>query len=368
MAQKIPVIVIFSPTASGKTALAVNMFGKGSRFFFKGGAEIVNADSLQVYRGLNIGSAKPTAAERAALVHHLIDIKNIDEPYSVSNFVKDADSACADIHARGAVPVVMGGTGFYIRNFILGLPQTPECDEKIRSDLKTRLLRDGTDVLYAELLKVDAESARKINKNDSYRVIRALEVFYSSGKPRSSFLMNVGVRSQYDFCIVILERSRKSLYERIDCRVEQMFSAGLEEEVRALSALKEAANSRKRYSTHCAEEAHAQDFQTAKTLFKSVESPALKGIGYREWFECGAFDTLDASSCAGGRRRVTIERVKEAIKRDTRRYAKRQITFMRGIPDSHRICSDDDAELQRETEKIICRFLEHRAAEETSGL
>ena len=326
MTRKIPVIVIFAPTASGKTALAVNIFGKGSRSFFKRRAEIVSADSMQVYRGLDIGSAKPTAAERAALVHHLVDIKNFDESYSVSDFVKDADICCAEIHARGAIPVIMGGTGFYIRNFILGLPQTPECDEKIRRDLQRRLLQDGADTLYSELLTVDAESARKINKNDSYRVIRALEVFYSSGKPRSSFLMNTGVRSQYEFCIVILERSRKNLYQRIDSRVEQMFSAGLEEEVHRLI-----------------------------TLGATEKSPAMKGIGYREWFEYSASGTE-------AKHDDRILYIKEAIKRNSRRYAKRQITFMRGIPDAHRICTDDDVEMHQEIEKIIYRFLEVAAA------
>ncbi|MGP1459193.1 MAG: tRNA (adenosine(37)-N6)-dimethylallyltransferase MiaA [Treponema sp.] len=329
MARKIPVIVIFAPTASGKTALAVDMFGKGSRSFFNGTAEIVSADSMQAYRMLDIGTAKPMAAERSALLHHLIDIKNFDEQYSVSDFVNAADECCAEIFSRGAIPVVMGGTGFYIRNFILGLPETPVCDESIRGELKARLLREGAEALYAELANADAESARKINKNDSYRVIRALEIFYSSGRPRSSFLMNIGARSQYDFCILILERSRQSLYERIDRRVEDMFSAGLEDEVRALAS-----------------------------LGASAASPAMKGIGYREWFDCGALDTADGSALAGDGRKAVIERVKDAIKRDSRRYAKRQITFMRGIPDARRICSDDDAEIRREAEEIVRRFLE----------
>ena len=118
MPQKIPVIVIFAPTASGKTALAVNMFGKSSLSVFNGKAEIVSADSMQVYRNLNIGTAKPTGQERKELPHHLIDIRNFDETYSVSDFVDDADECCKEIYSRGKIPVVMGGTGFYIRNFI----------------------------------------------------------------------------------------------------------------------------------------------------------------------------------------------------------------------------------------------------------
>lgn len=288
MPQKIPVIVIFAPTASGKTALAVNLFGKSSLSVFKGKAEIVSADSMQIYKKLDIGTAKPTEQERAELPHHLIDIRNFDEPYSVSDFVNDADKCCKEIYSRDKIPIVMGGTGFYIRNFILGLPQVPQSNEKIRIQLKECLLREGTDSLYDELLKIDGESASKINKNDSYRIIRALEIFYSTGQPRSSFMMNTGLRDKYDFCIIILKRERNELYARIDMRVEQMFKDGLENEVRSIIA-----------------------------LGASAQTPSMKSIGYREWFSNS--DNYSES----------LTSIKDAIKRDSRRYAKKQFTFMR---------------------------------------
>lgn len=316
MPQKIPVIVIFAPTASGKTALAVNMFGKSSLSVFNGKAEIVSADSMQVYRNLNIGTAKPTGQERKELPHHLIDIRNFDETYSVSDFVDDADECCKEIYSRGKIPVVMGGTGFYIRNFIIGLPKVPSCDEKIRTELKERLSHEGVSALYSELLKIDAESAAKINKNDSYRIIRALEVFYSTGRRRSSFMINAGLRDKYDFCIMILKRERSELYARIDMRVEQMFKDGLEDEVRSVIA-----------------------------LGASAETPSMKAIGYREWFSAGE----NMSEPGAG--------IKEAIKRDSRRYAKKQFTFMHGIPDAKIISVRPNEDFKGGVEKIISDFV-----------
>lgn len=316
MPQKIPVIVIFAPTASGKTALAVNLFGKSSLSVFKGKAEIVSADSMQIYKKLDIGTAKPTEHERAELPHHLIDIRNFDEPYSVSDFVNDADKCCKEIYSRDKIPIVMGGTGFYIRNFILGLPQVPQSNEKIRTQLKERLLREGTDSLYDELLKIDGESASKINKNDSYRIIRALEIFYSTGQPRSSFMMNAGLRDKYDFCIIILKRERNELYARIDMRVEQMFKDGLENEVRSIIA-----------------------------LGASAQTPSMKSIGYREWFS----DSDNYSE--------SLTSIKDAIKRDSRRYAKKQFTFMRGIPDAKIISVSQGENFESGVEKIISDFL-----------
>lgn len=316
MPQKIPVIVIFAPTASGKTALAVNLFGKSSLSVFKGKAEIVSADSMQIYKKLDIGTAKPTEQERAELPHHLIDIRNFDEPYSVSDFVNDADKCCKEIYSRDKIPIVMGGTGFYIRNFILGLPQVPQSNEKIRTQLKECLLREGTDSLYDELLKIDGESASKINKNDSYRIIRALEIFYSTGQPRSSFMMNAGLRDKYDFCIIILKRERNELYARIDMRVEQMFKDGLENEVRSIIA-----------------------------LGASAQTPSMKSIGYREWFS-------DSENCS-----ESLTNIKDAIKRDSRRYAKKQFTFMRGIPDAKIISVSQGKNFESGVEKIISDFL-----------
>ena len=300
MADTIPVIVIFAPTASGKTALAVQLFGKSGLSFLRGKAEVISADSMQIYKRLDIGTAKPTAAERAELPHHLIDLLDFHQSYCVSDFVEQADRCAKAIYARKRIPIVMGGTGFYIRNFIQGLPQTPAGDEAIRNSLWERLRLEGEDALRRELGGVDPESAQKISPHDSLRLIRALEVFYATGVPRSRFQMNGGNREGYRFCTIILERERKELYRRIEERIERMFADGLEREVRALI-----------------------------DLGADAESPAMKAIGYREWF-CGDRESAE------GKARIT-----EAVKQNSRRYAKRQITFMRNIAGAKRIHADD---------------------------
>lgn len=293
MAQ--PVIVLFAPTASGKTALALEIFGKSSPSFFKGMGELISADSMQVYRGLDIGTAKPSVQERAELPHHLIDVREPDEQFSVSDFVSSCDALCLQIASRGKIPVIAGGTGFYIRNFILGLPDTPESDPAVRGLLQKRLSEEGGAALYAELCRIDPASAKKINENDDYRILRALEIFYTSGRTKSSFELSATVRSQYDFCVIVLSRERDELYERINRRVDEMFASGLEREVRAL----------------------------IETRALTSDLPGMQAIGYREWFR------HDYSVPEG------IERIRYEIKRDSRKYAKKQYTFMRGIPGAH---------------------------------
>ncbi|HAH63674.1 MAG TPA: tRNA (adenosine(37)-N6)-dimethylallyltransferase MiaA, partial [Treponema sp.] len=227
---KIPVLVLFAPTATGKTALLRTLFAEGSLSFFKGKAEIVSADSMQVYRGMNIGTAKPDSALLSVLPHHLIDICSPREQFSVADFVARADSACAEIYSRGKIPVVAGGTGFYIRAFLLGLPETPDADENVRAELRRRMEAEGPAELYAELRTLDPESAAVIHEHDRYRIQRALEVYAATGRPRSSFRKRVGLRERYAFCTLILSMERKMLYERINQRVDGMFDEGLEQE------------------------------------------------------------------------------------------------------------------------------------------
>ena len=172
---KIPVLVIFAPTASGKTALTRELFSpQGSHFILN--AEIISADSQAVYKEMDIGTAKPDTELCAEIPHHLINLLNPDQQYNVSDFVDAADKACQEIRARGKLPVVCGGTGFYIRNFLYGIAPTPVSDEKLRNELKERIAREGNEALYAELQKIDPESAEKIHPNDAYRICRALEV------------------------------------------------------------------------------------------------------------------------------------------------------------------------------------------------
>ncbi|MCI6983229.1 MAG: tRNA (adenosine(37)-N6)-dimethylallyltransferase MiaA [Treponema porcinum] len=314
--MRIPVIVVFAPTATGKTALALTVFGRGSHSFFKDKAELISADSMQVYRKLDIGTAKPSFEERQELVHHLIDIRDYTEQYNAADFVSDADLLCREIWERGKIPVVAGGTGFYIRNFLLGLPETPESDETLREELKSRCREKGAEFMYGELLRVDPESAAKIHIHDEYRILRALEVFYLTGKPRSSFSVSNTLRTEYDFTTVILQRDRNVLYRRIDERVEQMFSLGLEEEVRALMA-----------EGACA------------------DMPGMKAIGYREWF------SGDMESSGG------IERIKSEIQHSSRKYAKKQYTFIQGIPGAHFLSADYETALVRDFEECLYRSL-----------
>lgn len=314
--MKIPVLVLFAPTATGKTALALKLFGKGSLSFFNGKCELISADSMQVYRGFDIGTAKPTLEEQSQLVHHLIDIKNMDEQFTACDFVSSADKLCEDIFNRGYIPLVAGGTGFYIRNFLLGMPETPPSDEKVKESLKRRLEREGVQALYDELLKVDGESASKIDRNDAFRIIRSLEIFLITGKPRSSFEMPSRLREKYDFLILVLEKERKVLYERINLRVEQMFNQGLEQEVRKL--VEKGA---------------------------SRQMPAMQAIGYRQWLDYPVWDS------------ETVERIKSDIQHDSRKYAKKQCTFMKNIPGAVYLNADDEDRLFEEVSHKIHEFM-----------
>ena len=284
--KKIPVIVIFAPTATGKTALTLKLFGSGSHSLFKDKAEIISADSMAVYKYMNIGTAKPDKTVLSQIPHHLIDFLEPNFQFSVNEFVRRSDLLCTEIYSRGKIPAIVGGTGFYIRNFLLGLPKTPESNAEIRTQLKNELEKSGIDFMYEKLKLVDNESAQKINKNDAYRILRALEVFYLTGKPRSSFSLSEKLRENYDFFTVILERDRSDLYERIDMRIEQMFSQGFEQEGQSL---------------------------IEKGLTK--DDAGMKAIGYREFFE--GFDSP--------------AEIKEKIKHDSHKYAKKQYVFMKGI-------------------------------------
>ena len=315
--MRIPVIVLFAPTASGKTALSIKLFGKSSLSCFKDKAELISADSMHVYKGLDIGTAKPDENERKELKHHLIDILEPDCQFSVADFVSRADSCCSEIFSRGKIPLVAGGTGFYIRNFILGLPETPVSDEKIRNQLKERIKKEGKEILYAELKSVDPESAAKINVNDEYRICRALEVFYSTGKPRSSFKMSTKMRENFNFKVLILETPREKLYERINLRVEKMFENGLEQEIHSLYK---------------------------KGFGKSA--PGMQAIGYREWF-------LEDGTLRSDSEQVLLE-----IQHDSRKYAKKQYTFMADIPGAVKIDASDDEKMYLEVQRNLKQYFE----------
>jgi tRNA dimethylallyltransferase len=281
------VVVLVGPTASGKTALLDAVFGlAGAREAYRlPPAEVISADSMQAYRSMDIGTAKPTGELRSRLPHRLIDILGISEQYTVGDFVRLADEACAEIAAQGKLPIVSGGTGFYVRNFICGLPGAPAADAGTRAKVARDLAERGERALRAELAAADPESAARIHANDLYRLTRALEIVRATGRPMADFAAPSSPRAGYRFAVFGIAPPAGELAARIGARVDAMLAAGLADEVAALRAA-----------------GHGPG------------EPGMRAIGYREFFEAGPAD------------------VAERIKLDTRRYAKRQMTFFRGLP------------------------------------
>jgi len=304
--------VLFGATASGKTGALSRVFGAGGMCPRE--AEVVSADSMQVYRGMDIGTAKPSARERSRLPHHLLDIRDPGEQFTAGDFVRLALAAIADVAGRGRVPVVSGGTGFYIKNLVLGLPEAPPSDPAIRGALREELRAKGAGALMEELGRFDPESARRIHANDEYRLLRALEVLRLSGRPLSSFdaspgSAGLGGDTRFRFVVIGISRPREELYKRIDARCAAMFEQGLPEEVRALSE-----------------------------AGYTPRDPGMRGIGYREFF------AEDDAAPGGYRVSRDVAGVRELVARNSRRYAKRQLVFFASLPGARLVdaAGDDD--------------------------
>lgn len=308
----IPVLILCGATACGKTALAGRLFAAGEESPFAGMAEVISADSMQAYCGMDIGTAKPEAEFLKKLPHHLIDICSPKEPFGAGEFVRCADLCCRDIARRGKIPVIVGGTAFYIKNFIYGLPPTPQADMRVRAELQRRLQAEGAPVLYEELLDRDPESAARIHPNDAYRIVRALEVPYTAGKPLSSYRQPQQPRAQYRFCVLFLVRDRAELYKRIAERTEAMFESGLAEEVESL------------VRGGCTE-----------------HDPGMQAIGYKEFFTVRRSDFSENA--------LWLSAVKAAVISDSCRYAKRQETFFKRIDGALRCGADDYDGAARQT-------------------
>jgi tRNA dimethylallyltransferase len=268
-------------------------------------AEVVSADSMQVYRGMDIGTAKPDPEERRRLPHHLIDIRNPDEQFNAGDFVRLADEACTAIVRRGKLPVVSGGTGFYLKNFIFGLSEAPPSNAEIRAGLRAELASRGAAALMEELRALDPPGAGRIHINDEYRLLRALEVVRLSGRPLSSYpafgaphargaSSGESSRPPYRFLIIGLRRPREELYRRINERCAAMFRAGLPGEVEALW--------KKGYTP---------------------KDPGLRAIGYREFFVEDPSGTFRLSE--------DLAAVEAQVAQNSRRYAKRQITYFASL-------------------------------------
>lgn len=281
------------PTASGKSAYAIALARRL-------GGEIVSVDSALVYRGLDIGAAKPTRAEQALAPHHLIDLREPWQPYSAAEFAADARAAIDGIVARGRLPILAGGTGLYFRALLEGLSDMPQADEALRAAITAEAEVRGWAALHAELARIDPDAAARIHATDAQRIQRALEVYRRSGRPISAWQRDaVGPRLPVRVLKLVLAPPRRDdLHARIEARFDAMLAAGFLDEVRALRALP-------------ALRAHP----------RPLDLPALRAVGYRQ-----AWEHLDGASTPAEFRARAIAA--------TRQLAKRQFTWLRGELDA----------------------------------
>ncbi|WP_042356647.1 tRNA (adenosine(37)-N6)-dimethylallyltransferase MiaA [Bacillus rubiinfantis] len=273
-------LVIIGPTAVGKTKLSIQM---AKRF----NGEIISGDSMQIYRGMDIGTAKIKTAEMEGIPHHLIDIKDPDERFSVAEFQQLVRSKISDIASKGKLPIIVGGTGLYIQSVIYNYQFSDVVSNPpLRILLEQRARELGPEVLHQELMRVDPSSASEIHPNNLKRVIRALEIYYSTGKTRNEFTDTAQSHSLYNTAIIGLTMEREQLYNRINYRVDLMLAEGLLEEVKQL---------------------HQRGLR---------DGQSIQAIGYKEIYQY-----LDGE--------VTLEEAIEKLKQNSRRYAKRQLTWFR---------------------------------------
>lgn len=298
-------MVIVGPTAVGKTALSLAIAERFS-------GEIIGADSMQVYRHMDIGTAKPTLEERGRVRHHLIDVADPNERYQAARYATEALQACRDITDRGKVPLVVGGTGLYLHALIHGVFDMPLVAARLRADLQTRLVEEGREALHRELHTVDPVSAARIHANDTQRLLRGLEIFMATGIPWSRHLTEQEKYTKIQKVLKIgLTCDRKTLYARINQRVDWMMETGLLEEVRHLLAL-------------------GYDGQLN----------AMQSLGYRHMI-----NYIEG--------RWPLDQAVEFLARDTRRFAKRQFTWFGRDPSIHWYGVDQEKEIMQ----LITEFL-----------
>lgn len=286
-------IALMGPTASGKTAAAIELARRH-------GGEIVSVDSALVYRGLEIGAAKPDLAERAGIAHHLLDLRDPWQSYSAAEFAVDAAAAVRDIVARGRLPILAGGTGLYFRALLQGLSPMPEAAPALRAEIAAEAEVAGWPALHAQLARVDPAAARRIHATDPQRIQRALEVYRLTGKPISHWQALPGVARlpARVLKLVLAPADRAVLHARIERRFDLMLEAGFLDEVRRLRALPPMAG-----------------------VPAPLGLPAIRAVGYRQ-----AWQFLDGCDSAAGFRDKAIFA--------TRQLAKRQLTWLRGELDA----------------------------------
>ena len=279
--NKPKVIVICGPTASGKTALSIELAKKIN-------GEIISCDSMQIYKYMDIGTAKPTLEEQKEVKHHLIDFVEPNQRYSVAEYKKDAEKSIEEILSKGKTPIIVGGTGLYVDSLIYGIEYPEiELDEEYRKQLEKEIEEKGLESLYNKAKEIDSKAMEKISPNDKKRIMRVVEIYKATGKTKTEQEIESRTHEvKYDYKVFAIKMDREKLYERINKRVDLMVKKGLIEEVQ---------NILKKYDK----------FPTA-----------MQGLGYKEVVEY-----LDG--------KTTKEEMIDKIKMQTRRYAKRQITWFK---------------------------------------
>ncbi|WP_054032573.1 tRNA (adenosine(37)-N6)-dimethylallyltransferase MiaA [Desulfatitalea tepidiphila] len=287
------IVIVCGPTGVGKTAFAIEL---AKRF----GGEIVGADSMQIYRRMDIGTAKPTAEEKAVVPHHMVDIIAPDEPFDAAAYGRRADAIVTQLLADNKIAFVVGGTGLYIKALIYGLFKGRTVDDRVRQTLQARLADEGAPALYDALKDRDPSAAARIHPNDTYRILRALEVVETTGRAISEFheAHHFG-KARYRGSYIGLTLPREQLYARIDGRVDAMIAAGLLEEVRGLLA-----------------------------SGYGPELKSMQSLGYRHMI-------------AYIQGELTWDEALRTLKRDHRRYAKRQLTWFKAVDGMHWLAPDE---------------------------
>ena len=278
--MKPKVVVIVGPTASGKTAVSIELAKKIN-------GEIISADSMQIYKYMDIGTAKPTLDEMQGIKHYMLDVVMPDETFNVAKYKNMAEKAIEEILQKGKVPIIVGGTGLYINTLVDGIEfaDVPS-DEEYRNELIKKAYQEGAMSIYKKLEKIDSEAAKKIEPNNIRRVARALEIYKVTGKTKTQLDIESKKEVKYDYRLFGMEWEREALYNRIDLRVDKMIQDGLIEEVKSVT----------------------EKFKISNT--------AVQGLGYKEVIEY-----LEGN--------VSYDEMIEKLKLETRHYAKRQLTWFR---------------------------------------